>query len=389
MMETAALFAAREFPEHVVLAVEERRWADLEAALGAGVPATLYSQSYEMSLFEFVVNQPDGMWEMPPIAERGLPLFLLEAFLNHPPQAGAGEEGQDWLALSVQAGQWAWGHRLLELGWPAKGAGVEGGSLHGLLRGVARRRQLRTLVNVGQLLQDLLVPLEGAEGLDAAGGEIFFKRLMSRLASRDRADPELPDQVKMVSALLRAGAGLHQPGRPLRRSVAAEVWPMEQALLVQEPGLVLALLDLHAQHGQALPKGVLSFAIEHAGMPSVRAMLSHPLVRGLEEPELVSAAFTAVGLPFPGVLLALEEVGVDLVASRDGEGWDLMQRAAQGGAVPALLLLMSRGPGLEQTREGGPSPADLLRLHQPDLCEVLGVPLVQETPKVRLLRPRP
>lgn len=389
-MSGSDLQHAREFPEQVVAWVEEGRWEELATALSSGLPATLYSESYGLSLFEFVVCQPEGLLELARDPDRALPLSLLEAFLSQASLDTLGTDGgRGWLSAALRGGQWAWGERLLEWGWPGDEATAEGGAMHALLRGVARRRQLRALVSVGQVFQELLEPLDEGKGtLGTLDGEIFFKRLVERLSSRGRQEGELVHQVQALEAVMGAGASLTQAGRSVRRTALEAVWPLHQALLIQEVGLVSWLLDAHARTGDPLPPSLLSFAVSHTTLPGLRAVLSHPVVRGLPLAELSQAAFESVGRPLPGVLVALEEAGLDLGACRDGEGWDLMQRAAEAGAVPALLVMLARGPGLEEGRAVGPSPADLLRLHQPDLCEVLGVSQVVETPKVRLLRPR-
>jgi len=373
---------ARDFPEHVVSAVGEGRWEELEEALRAGLPATLYSQSYGMSLFEFVLIQQEGLGLDEAEAAK-LPLSLLQTFLQ---QHRSGEFDQPWLSLALGRGQWSWGEALLDWGWPA----VEGGAgpVHALVKGVLRHQQLNTLVKVGQLFQDLLLPLvDGRRNPEELDGEIFFKHLASRWASIQASPLGLDAPLVLLDRLVRSGAELTTP-LVCPGSAKDSLWPIHRALASQEPGLVWGLLEQHERQGIPLPPGVVAFAVGHATIPSFRSLLSHGLVQGLPESELAAAAFASVGRPLPGALVALEAAGLDLVGCRDGEGWDLMQRAAQQGCVSALLVMAKRGPGLEEGREVGPTPGDLLRLNHPQLCEALGVEMVQETPKVRVLRPR-
>jgi hypothetical protein len=371
---------SQEFPEHVVSAVGEGRWLDLEAALRSGLPAHLSSGAYGMSLFEFVLAHQDG--SSLEQEEEGLPFSLLQAFLE---QRGAAGAGSPWLSLALKRGQWGWANGLLDGGWPAED-GAEG-SLHALVRGVLRQQQLATLARVGQLLHELLLPSEEGHP-EAVDGEIFFKRLATHWAGLQGSPSDLSEPLALVDRLVGMGASLCVPAPAPRWREVVEVWPVHQALRSSSPGLTWVLLEHHERSGMALPEGMLGFAVRHASIPSFKALLSHGLVHRLPEAELAQAAFVSVGRPLPGVLLGLEAAGLRLEACRDGEGWDLMQRAAQAGSVSALLVMNQRGQGLEAEREVGPTPGDLLRLNHPHLCEALGVEVVQETPKVRVLRPR-
>ncbi len=389
MTLAARPFAAREFPDHVVEAVEQRRWGELERALANGLPGGLYSEEYGMSLLEFVLSNQESLLDLTNVPDRALPLSLLNQLLAHGADAPSQPGRLGFVGLALQSGQWGWAHHLMSQGWPAEAPGAEEGSIHALLRGVTRRKQLRALISMGQVMQEILEPSDPAAG-DPVGadGEIFFKHLGRKWTQDALRVKDTPEQCKALVALVsHAGPEtLLMKGPAVRRS-QGRVLPVHQVLMMQDAVLVNQLLDLHHSYRVPLPDGLLTFAVNQASSSPLRACLTHPLVQALPLEEKAAAAFAVVNRPVPGALTALEESGLDLLACRDGEGWDLFQRAAQGGSVASLLLLMKKGMDWESPRAVGPSPADLLRLNRPSLCEVFQVSQVEETDKVRLLRP--
>lgn len=396
------------FPEHVVGAIAERRWDELVQALDGGVSAHLYSRGEAMSLFTFVLSYHEAGHEA---SVSPIPLAVLEAFQRQGMGPGTLVDSMGMVAISAQYAQWQWAHGLLNDGYAPDEAGAQSGCLRALMSGHQSRKRLglfKTLGNVffsgyellreeneqkASPIQELppnvhALPVPSLFDPEEEASDRAMRRFFEAVdnAARERESNEgweWRGVVTLLDHLLRRGANQLWREPALCNDCPDAITPLEQAIVLREKAWVTELLDSpHAQQG--VPEGALALAARTGDAATLAALVDRlPPARLQEEGARAAMAALASGHRLAFDVLVPAGVSLDI---HDERGWSFVQCAAERGAKSVLNFLLRRGINLEAPAEHGPTPADLLRLRHPFLCEVLGVSVPEESPMVRLLR---
>lgn len=409
------------FPDAVLDATENSDWSAFIALLDAGLPAMVRSRQEGTTLFEWVLACADSHPQVQP-----LPLSVLAAF----DRAGLAREappgGLGPVALAAQAGQWRWAGWLSSRGYPVEEPHAAHGTLYALMRGCRVRQQYALLETMGQTFRGMMDhALQGvADRLAATPGPTPHDLGSNVIALPLPSADEKAEQAALQSTLDEGVKQFFEHSEQARRNQGMA--PVDQALasaLFRE--LLAAGADPHRLDPPlvhagvpavaALPQAVLSGQHEW-----VDALLTAPLAQAPTPEELMLAARVAVPLgdPIlvrliwdrtppehrgamaaeawshavlhdrPKILSALAAAGVDLDVP-DAQGWTVLQRAAHGGAHRVLdHLIHHAGANPHALPAVGPSAADLLRHHHPELGARWGIVRPTESGNVRLLRPR-
>ena len=397
--------APAQFPALLKESIDAMDWESVERMVRNGVRADLYSKQEVASVVEYTMRIASSYLETSD--KKVLPVSLLEAFFDQGLTPEKLENGMGLVARAAQHGQWGWVEYLLDANCPVEAPEAERGALWAFMRGQAMRHQLASFSMLaaaafGSWEEETEEESEPSPPADLPDN-VSVLPIVQKRNSADRFEKFVENAAERVNArwqqlrehsneatqvlcrLLEHGACAERLDSPLRWSYAGQMTPLEQALSLKEKDWAEAIL-LERPDLKIRPE---TLAVLVNSSLSKETNLVDELVARLPSEvrldALKNAAFGSMLSRSASMAALLEHLPLSVV---DDQGWTLLQRAAEVGKLSAIQVLVALGGELEQAPETGPSPADLLRLHHPEICEPLNVPLAQESSNVRVLRPR-